>query len=70
MEVFMMKNNKYELVSGVVFGVIAGLQAIRAILQVPAQVGTHDVPLWISWMAVAVAGTLSMWAFQTARHSH
>jgi len=66
----MMKNNKYEFVSGVVFGVIAGLQATRAILQVPAQVGTHDVPLWISWVAVAAAGSLSMWAFQTARHSH
>ena len=66
----MMKNNKYEFVSGVVFGVIAGLQATRAVLQVPAQVGAHHVPLWISWVAVVVAGSLSMWAFQTARQSH
>ena len=30
-----MKSNSYELVSGSVFGIIAALQAIRAVLQVP-----------------------------------
>jgi|SoiMetStandDraft_2_1073263.scaffolds.fasta_scaffold2729746_1 hypothetical protein len=62
-----MKNNKYEFVSGVVFGLIAGLQATRALLRIPAQVGAHDVPVWISWVAVAVAGSLCIWAIQTAR---
>jgi hypothetical protein len=65
-----MNRNRYELVSGCIFGLIAVLQATRAFLQIPAQVGAHDVPLWISWVAVAVAGSLSVWAFQTARHSH
>jgi len=65
-----MNRNKYELVSGCIFGIIALLQATRAVLQIPAQVGAHDVPLWISWVAVAAAGSLSMWAFQTARGSH
>jgi len=65
-----MNRNKYELVSGCIFGLVAVLQATRAVLQIPAQVGAHDVPWWISWVAVAVAGSLSMWAFQTARQSH
>jgi hypothetical protein len=65
-----MNRNRYELVSGGIFGIIAVLQATRAVLQIPAQVGAHDVPLWISWAAEAVAGSLSTWAFQTARQSH
>ena len=60
-----MKSKSYELVSGTVFGVIATFQAIRAVLQVPAQVGAQVVPVWISWVAVVVAGSLCMWAFRT-----
>ena len=64
---FVMKNNNYERVSGIVFGIVAALQATRAILQVPAQVGAHEVPVWISWVAVVVTGALCRWAFRTAR---
>ena len=64
-----MKSNCYQLVSGSVFGVIAALQAIRAFLQVPVQVGTQDVPVLISWLAVVIAGSLCIWAFRTARQS-
>jgi len=62
-----MKSSGYELVSGSVFGIIAALQATRAVLQVPAQLGAHEVPVWISWLAVVVAGSLCIWAFRTAR---
>jgi hypothetical protein len=65
-----MKSKSYELVSGAVFGVIATFQAIRAVLQVPAQVGAQVVPVWISWVAVVVAGCLCIWAFRTARQGN
>jgi hypothetical protein len=57
----------YPLVSGSVFLIIAALQAIRAVLQIPVQVGSHSVPVWASWLAVLVAGSLGVWAFRTAR---
>jgi hypothetical protein len=57
----------YPLVSGSVFLIIAALQAIRAVLQIPVQVGSHSVPVWVSWLAVLVAGSLGVWAFRTAR---
>ena len=62
-----MKNNRYELVSGSVFGIVATLQAARAVLKVPAHVGSHEMPVWISWIAVVVASSLCIWAFPTAR---
>jgi len=64
-----MKSNSYALVSGSVFGIIAALQAMRAVLQVRAQVGTQEVPVWISWLAVVVAGSLCIWAFRTVRQA-
>jgi hypothetical protein len=62
-----MKENTYELVSGGVFGAIAALQATRAILKVPAQVGSREVPVWASWVAMVAGGSLCAWAFRAAR---
>ena len=62
-----MKDNTYALVSGSVFAVIAALQAVRAVLQMPAQIGSQAIPVWVSWLAALVAGSLCAWAFRTAR---
>ena len=58
--------SKYAVVSGVVFGVVAVLQAVRALYQWPVQIGGADLPVWGSWVAVVVAGALCIWAFQPA----
>lgn len=58
-------SNKYVVVSGVVFGVVAVLQAVRALYQWPVQIGGFNVPMWASWVAVVVAGALCVWAFRS-----
>ena len=57
--------SKYVVVSGVLFGVIALVQAVRALNQWPVQVAGFDVPVWVSWVAMAVAGSLCVWAFRS-----
>ena len=57
--------SKYVVVSGVLFGVIAVGQAVRALNQWPVNVGSFDVPVWVSWVAMVVAGSLCMWAFRS-----
>lgn len=57
----------YRLVSGIVFGVVAILQIVRALNDWPVQVGPIAVPVWFSWLAVVVAGALSVWAFRSQR---
>ena len=54
----------YSRVSGLVFAVVAAGHAWRAVQELPAQVGASTVPIWVSWVAVAVAGALSVWAFR------
>jgi hypothetical protein len=57
----------YALVSGVIFGAVAVIQAIRAFNEWPVQVGPFAVPIWFSWIALIVAGSLCVWAFRSAQ---
>jgi hypothetical protein len=59
-----MERSGYRTVSGVFFGLIALGHGMRAVLQVPAQLGTTAIPIWGSWVAVVVAGGLCLWAFR------
>ena len=58
-------SSKYVVVSGAFFGVVAVLQAVRALNQWPAHVGTLEIPVWASWIAMVVAGSLCAWAFRS-----
>jgi hypothetical protein len=58
---------KYALVSGVVFGVVALVQALRLFNRWPVQVGPFAVPVWFSWLALLLAGGLCIWAFRSGR---
>lgn len=62
-----MQTNRYPIVSGVFFGGIAVAHALRGLLQLPVQAGSYAVPMWISWLAVFVTGSLCVWAFRSAR---
>jgi uncharacterized integral membrane protein len=55
----------YSVVSGVIFGLVALLQAARAVADLPVRVGTYDVPVIASWIAAVVAGGLCVWAFSS-----
>ena len=61
-----MKENKYLVVSGTVFCLVALLHLARLFFGWQVQVGTWVVPLWQSWCGLIVAGALSGWAFRLA----
>ena len=55
--------SKYAVVSGAVFAAIALVQLARAVNQWSVQIGSFNVPVWASWIAVMIAGGLCVWAF-------
>lgn len=59
--------SKYVLVSGVIFGLIAVGQVIRAFNQLPVHVGSFEVPVAASWVAAVVMGGLCVWAFRSLK---
>ena len=60
-------SNRYIVVSGAIFGVVAALHAVRAVYQWPLHVGTLDIPVWASWIGLVVAGSLCAWAFRSRK---
>ena len=56
-------SSRYVVASGAIFGLIALAQLLRAVNQLPAQVGGAEIPVWVSWVAAVVAGGMCAWAF-------
>jgi len=63
-----MERSSYRTISGIVFGLIGLGHGIRAALQVPVQLGSTSIPVWVSWVAVVVAGVFCVWAFRKPGH--
>ncbi|MEK7612925.1 MAG: hypothetical protein AAB449_02135 [Patescibacteria group bacterium] len=60
----MNKQTYYALVS-IIFGVLAVLHAARLYYQWEAVIGGVEIPIWVSWFALIIAGYLAMrgWMF-------
>ena len=57
--------NKYVVVSGAIFGAVAAAHVVRALYEWPVRIASLDIPVWVSWVAVVVAGGLCAWAFRS-----
>jgi len=42
-------------------------QLLRAINQVPAHVGSIEIPVWGSWIAVVLFASMCVWAFRSRK---
>jgi hypothetical protein len=60
-------SSRYVMVSGAIFGLLALAQLFRAAMQMPVQIGSVSVPVWVSWVAVVLAGSMSTWAFASRK---
>lgn len=63
----MASQRAYVQVSGLVFGLIAIGQGVRAIRALPVQVGAMSIPVWVSGAAALAAALLCVWAIRSAR---
>ncbi|MFQ5511832.1 MAG: hypothetical protein ACE5EO_08285 [Candidatus Krumholzibacteriia bacterium] len=53
--------------TGGIFGLVAAAHLARLINRWPVQVAGYDIPEWISWLGLGLAGSLSVWAFRQTR---
>ena len=58
---------RYQQVSGALFTLMALAQLTRALLGLPAQVGSFSIPIWFSIVAFLITGSLAIWAFRDSR---
>ena len=59
-----MNQKTFVVTAGVVFSLVAVLHALRLLLGWDAVIGGWHVPMWLSWLALAVAGYLAYTAFK------
>jgi hypothetical protein len=59
-----MGQRTYNIVTAVVFLIVAVLHLLRIILGWPARIGGLDIPLWVSWLAILVTGGLAYCGFR------
>lgn len=56
-------------VAGIIFGLVALIHLYRIFNHFNIIIGTVEVPVWINFIGVIVAGGLSIWMFTSARCS-
>lgn len=57
----------YCRISGALFGLVALAHLARIVYGLSLQVDGVAIPMWVSWIAVIVPGTLAITAFRVAR---
>jgi hypothetical protein len=62
-----MRRRSYFIVTAVVFAVVAFLHVLRLVNGWTVQLADWQAPMWLSWVGLVVAGTLSLWGFVLAR---
>jgi len=53
-------------VASVIFAIFAIGHLIRLMNQIPVQVGTHQIPMAASWVALIIAALLCIWLWRLA----
>lgn len=62
-----MKRTTFLHTAGVVFAIVSVLHVLRLLQGWEAVIGGWNVPMWLSWLAAAVAGYLSYAAFRLTK---
>lgn len=62
-----MNQRTYLQVTGLLLAVVAVVHLLRAVLGWEASIGGWDVPVWLSWVAVVIAGYLAYSAYKLMR---
>jgi hypothetical protein len=63
-----MNDKLFHLIAGTIFALVALLQALRIYMEWSVVIGGWSAPMWVSWIAIVVAGGLSYFALTLKSH--
>ena len=64
-----MDRKTFLVVAGVIFAMVALVHLMRITMGWPIAIGSWSVPMWVSWIGLVVAGTLSFFGLRLAARS-
>jgi len=50
----------FSLVAGVIFALVALFHLVRIFMELTVIIGDWPIPMWVSWIALVVAGGLAL----------
>ena len=56
----------YSLLAALIFTLVAVLQIVRAVVNLPATIGQTSIPMWASWVACGVAILLAGFGYEAS----
>jgi hypothetical protein len=59
----MTNHQTFVLISGIIFGVVAVIHALRLALRWQVKISEREIPMWLSVGGLIVAAGLCFWAF-------
>ena len=62
-----MQSHRYAILAALIFTIVAVLHAARLFYGWPVVIGSTQIPMALSWVAVVVTGLLALAGFTTAR---
>jgi hypothetical protein len=57
----------YNIITAAVFLVVALFHLLRIVFGWAVEIGGLDIPVWLSWIGLVVAGTLAYCGFRLSR---
>ena len=63
-----MNDKLFHLITGTIFALVALLQALRIYMRWSVVIGGWSAPMWVSWIAIVIAGGLSYFALTLKSH--
>jgi len=64
-----MEQKAFFVLAGVIFALVALLHALRIYMGWSVVIGSWTAPMWLSWIALVVAGGLSYFGLRLATRS-
>jgi hypothetical protein len=62
-----MNQKTFSIMAGVIFAVVALAHLVRIYMDWPIVIADWSVPMWVSWIALVVAGGLAYLGLRPAR---
>jgi hypothetical protein len=64
-----MDQKTFVLIAGVIFAIVALAHLLRILMGWPIVIDNWTVPMWLSWIAVVIAGGLSYFGLSLVSRS-
>ena len=64
-----MDHKTFSVTAGVIFALVALVHLLRIYMGWPVVIGNWEVPMWLSWVGLIVAGGLSYFGLRLATRS-